>query len=82
MGLIIFKFIRIFREFSRQAIRIKAIFGAFLFSIFILFDFNLLRKKGDIVELNNWETAYEMAFMIYLDIINLLLEILDAMNNS
>ena len=82
MGLIIFEFIRIFRGFSRQAIRIKAIFGAFLFSIFLLFDFNLLRKKGDIAEFNNWETAYEIAFTIYLDIINLLLQILDAMSNS
>ena len=82
LGLIIFEFIRIFRGFSRQAIRIKAIFGAFLFSIFLLFDFNLLRKKGDIAEFNNWETAYEIAFTIYLDIINLLLQILDAMSNS
>jgi FtsH-binding integral membrane protein len=41
----------------------------------------LLRKKGDIAEFNNWETAYEMAFTIYLDVINLLLEILDAMGN-
>ena len=79
LGLIIFEFVRIFRGFSRWAIRIKAIFGAFLFSIFLLFDFNLLRKKGDIAEFNNWETAYEMAFTIYLDVINLLLEILDAM---
>jgi len=60
----------------------KAIFGAFIFSVFILFDFNLLKKKGDIAEYNNWETAYEIAFTIYLDIINLLLEILDAMGNS
>ena len=82
LGLIIFEFVRIFRGFSRQAIRIKAIFGAFLFSIFLLFDFNLLRKKGDIAEFNNWETAYEIAFTIYLDIINLLLQILDAMSNS
>jgi len=81
-GLIIFEFIRIFRGFSRQAIRMKAIFGAFIFSVFILFDFNLLKKKGDIAEYNNWETAYEIAFTIYLDIINLLLEILDAMGNS
>lgn len=81
-GLIIFEFIRIFRGFSRQAIRMKAIFGAFLFSAFLLFDFNLLRKKSDIAEYNNWEAAFEMAFTIYLDIINLLLEILDAMGNS
>jgi len=80
LGLIGFEFIRIFRGFSRWAIRIKAIFGAFVFSIFLLFDFNLLRKKSDF-GINDWDNAFNIAFQIYLDIINLLLEILDAMSN-
>ena len=80
LGLIGFEFIRIFRGFSRWAIRIKAIFGAFVFSIFLLFDFNLLRKKSDF-GVNDWDTAFNIAFQIYLDIINLILEILDAMSN-
>ena len=80
LGLIGFEFIRIFRGFSRWAIRIKAIFGAFVFSIFLLFDFNLLRKKSDF-GVNDWDNAFNIAFQIYLDIINLLLEILDAMSN-
>ena len=81
LGLIIFSFIRIFRGFSRKAIRIKAIFGAFIFSLYLLFDFNYLRKKSEL-GINDWETAFNIAFNIYLDIINLLLEILDAMSNS
>ena len=80
LGLIGFEFIRIFRGFSRWAIRIKAIFGAFVFSIFLLFDFNLLRKKSDL-GVNDWDNAFNIAFKIYLDIINLLIEILDAMSN-
>ena len=80
LGLIGFEFIRIFRGFSRWAIRIKAIFGAFVFSIFLLVDFNLLRKKSDF-GVNDWDNAFNIAFQIYLDIINLLLEILDAMSN-
>ncbi|MDC1149585.1 Bax inhibitor-1 family protein [Gammaproteobacteria bacterium] len=80
LGLIGFEFIRIFRGFSRWAIRIKAIFGAFVFSVFLLFDFNLLRKKSDF-GVNDWDNAFNIAFQIYLDIINLLLEILDAMSN-
>ena len=80
LGLIGFEFIRIFRGFSRWAIRIKAIFGAFVFSVFLLFDFNLLRKKSDL-GVNDWDNAFNIAFQIYLDIINLLLEILDAMSN-
>ena len=80
LGLIGFEFIRIFRGFSRWAIRVKAIFGAFVFSVFLLFDFNLLRKKSDL-GVNDWDNAFNIAFQIYVDIINLLLEILDAMSN-
>ena len=72
LGLIGFEFIRIFRGFSRWAIRIKAIFGAFVFSVFLLFDFNLLKKKSDF-GVNDWDNAFNIAFEIYLDIINLLL---------
>ena len=52
-----------------------------LFSLFLLYDFNYIKQREDLVS-NNWETALEMAFILYLDIINLLLEILDAMGNS
>jgi FtsH-binding integral membrane protein len=31
--------------------------------------------------LNNWDSVFELAFMIYLDIINLLPERLEAMGN-
>ena len=31
---------------------------------------------------NDWDSAFELAFTIYLDMVNLLLEILDAMSNS
>jgi FtsH-binding integral membrane protein len=30
---------------------------------------------------NNWDSAFELAFTIYLDMINLLLEILEAMDS-
>ena len=79
LGLILFEFIRVIKGFSRQAIRAKAIFGAFVFSLFLLFDFNLI-AKGEYMS-NNWDSAFELAFTIYLDIINLLLEILEAMDN-
>jgi FtsH-binding integral membrane protein len=31
--------------------------------------------------INDWDTAFTLAFSIYLDIINLLLEILDAISD-
>jgi len=79
LGLIIFEFIRAIRGLSRKAIKAKAIFGAFIFSVFLLFDFNLI-AKGEYMA-NNWDSAFELAFTIYLDIMNLLLEILDAMSD-
>ena len=79
LGLIIFEFIRAIRGLSRKAIKAKAIFGAFIFSVFLLFDFNLV-AKGEYMS-NNWDSAFELAFTIYLDIMNLLLEILEAMDN-
>ena len=79
LGLIIFEFIRAIRGLSRKAIKAKAVFGAFIFSLFLLFDFNLI-AKGEYMA-NNWDSAFELAFTIYLDIMNLLLEILDAMSD-
>ena len=62
--------------------RHAAIFGAFLFSMFLIYDFNYIKKREGIIDSNNWETALEMAFILYLAIINLLLDILEAMANS
>lgn len=80
LALIAFSLIRTFIGFSRKAIRIKAIFGAIVFSLYLLIDFNLIKRKESIS--NDWNTAFEMAFTIYIDLMNLLLEILDAMSNS
>ena len=82
LGLIIFNISRAFITMSRKSVRASAIFGAVLFSIFLLYDFNLVRKRQDMIDGNTWENAFELAFAIYLDIINLLLEILEAMGNS
>jgi FtsH-binding integral membrane protein len=69
-------------DIGRGTVRAAAIFGAFLFSMFLIYDFNYIKKREGIADSNNWETALEMAFILYLDIINLLLEILEAMGNS
>ncbi len=73
--------VRTFINISRPTTRAAAIFGAFVFSLYLLYDFNLLKKAGEIADLNNWNTAFTIAFTIYLDIINLLLEILEAMGD-
>ena len=53
-------------------------FGSLIFILFLLYDFNRLQKAAE-SGINNWQTAFEIGFAIYLDVINLLLELLDAM---
>ena len=80
--LLLFNFARFFMEFSRQTTRLAAIAGATLFSFFLIYDFNYIKTQSSLFSRNDWNTAVEMAFILYLDIINLLLEILEAMGNS
>ena len=82
LGLIIFNLARFFIEISRSAVRVSAICGSALFSMFLLYDFNYIRQQEGTFGSNNWETAIEMAFILYLDIINLILEILEAMDSA
>jgi FtsH-binding integral membrane protein len=81
-ALILFNFVRFFMEFSRKTTRWAAIAGATLFSFFLIYDFNYIKTQSSLHGRNDWNTAVEMAFILYLDIINLLLEILEAMGNS
>ena len=80
-GLILFNFARFFMEISRPKVRISAIFGAILFSALLLYDFDYLEKQSAIADKNTWANALDIAFILYLDIINLLLEILKAMDS-
>ena len=78
LGLIIFEFSRTTFKFSRNTIRAKAFFGIGLFILFLFVDFARLKELSD--SSNDWSTAFDIALTLYLDIINLLLEILEAMD--
>ena len=65
--------------FGKRKVRISAIFGAVLFSLFLLYDFDYLEKQSMSAVNNSWSNALDIAFILYLDIINLLLEILEYM---
>ena len=77
LALILFEFSRTVFEFSRNTIRLKAFFGIGLFILFLFYDFARLNELSGYS--NKWDTAFEIALSLYLDIINLLLEILEAM---
>lgn len=58
---------------SRIVSLLGAYFGAVIFTFYLLFDFNRLEKMaGD----ESWATAIEISVSLYLDIINLFLDLL------
>ena len=78
LALILFEFSRTVFNFSRNTIRLKAFFGIGLFILFLFYDFARLNELSGYS--NKWDTAFQIALSLYLDIINLLLEILEAMD--
>lgn len=77
-GLILFGLIRLLFGMNGALVRFKAILGAILFSLFLIYDFNRLKQLNDLGT-NDWATALQIAISLYLDIINLLLELMEAM---
>ena len=53
-------------EISRPKVRISAIFGAVLFSLFLLYDFDYLEKQSQLGN-NTWSNAVDIAFILYLN---------------
>ena len=80
LGLIIWELISLVRVISRGATKIKAVLGIVTFSLSLLASIsrvNVTSEKG----LNDWNTAIDLAFGIYLDIINLILYYLELMGS-
>jgi len=81
LGLLGLKLVMLFTGFANGQKRVIAFGGAILFTLFLLYDFNRLadlQAQG----YNDWSTALNVAINLYLDVINLLLEILEAMGDS
>ncbi|MBQ3102446.1 Bax inhibitor-1 family protein [bacterium] len=82
IALIVVSIFRIFVRINGVARKVCASFGIFIFCGYLLFDFNRLVRFGEIAAANTWNTALSFALNIYLDIINLFLQILDLLSNS
>ncbi len=76
--LVTWNLLSIFMNFSSASRRIMGIFGSIIFILYLLYDFNRL-EQASVSEINDWNTAFNIGFSIYLDVINLLLELLEAM---
>ena len=80
LGLILLRLVMLFTNFASGQRRLIAIGGAILFTLFLLYDFNRLAALDE-RGVNDWQTALQIAVSLYLDIINLLLELLEATSN-
>ena len=78
--LIIIRLGMLFTNFASEQRRVIAMVGVLLFSLFLLYDFNRLARL-DANGVNDWETALQIAVSLYLDVINLLMEMLAAMDS-
>ncbi len=76
--LIIWNLLNVFINFTSASKRIMGFFGSFIFILFLLFDFHRL-EQASANGTNDWNTAFHIGFSIYLDVLNLLLELLEAM---
>ena len=79
LGLILWRIIDSIMNFSVDSRRLQAVFGVILFSVFLLYDFNRLAQLDE-AQVNDWNTALEIAISLYLDVLNLLLELLASDN--
>ena len=77
-------FVEILNAFIFKSQRRRIIYsyaGVILFSLYLIYDFNYLEKaiaKGD----NSWGTAIDIAVNLYLDIINLFIDLLEILASS
>ena len=66
---------------SKKYSLIRAYFGVLLFTGYLLYDFNMLEKQMNAGD-ESWSTAVQIAVNLYLDIINLFLDILYILAES
>ena len=76
--LIIWELSALVRGISRGAQKIKAVTGIIIFSLSLLVSISMVNVSSD-KGLNDWNTAIDLAFSMYLDIINLILYYLEFM---
>jgi FtsH-binding integral membrane protein len=78
--LILFNIVRLFVAMPRMITRVVAGIGVVIFTLYLLYDFSRLEELQE-AGYNDWPTATNIAIHIYLDIINLFLELLDALSS-
>jgi len=78
--LIIWELATLVGGISRGAQKIKAVIGIITFSMSLLASISMVNVSSD-KGLNDWNTAIDLAFSMYIDIINLILYFLEFMSS-
>ena len=81
LSLVVMQFLNSFIFQSKKRRLLYAYAGVVIFSLYLIYDFNALEKaiaRGD----NSWGTAIEIAVNLYLDIINLFIDLLEILAAS
>ncbi|HMQ09680.1 MAG TPA: Bax inhibitor-1 family protein [Oligoflexia bacterium] len=79
--LIVMGLANVFYFKSERLSLIKSYIGALIFIIYLLYDFNQLEKLHALGE-TSWQAAIDVAVNIYLDMINLFLDLLEILADS
>ncbi|MDP4267946.1 MAG: Bax inhibitor-1 family protein [Bacteroidota bacterium] len=82
IAFIIVSFVRIFVRIKGFTRKLIALIGIVIFVGYLLYDFNNLRKIRKLANFNTWNVALDCSIDIYLDIINLFLQILDLLSDD
>jgi len=82
IGFLAVAFLRIFVSIKGPARKLIAMVGVLIFVGYLLYDFNKIKKLKSLPAFNAWNTALDSAIDIYLDIINLFLQLLDLLSNE
>ena len=78
--LILWELVAVFSGISRVAAKIKAVAGIVIFSMSLLASISMVNVSSD-QGLNDWNTAIDLAFSMYIDIINIILYFLELMSS-
>lgn len=78
--LIVIGILRLFVAIDGWLRRLIALAGIAVFTGYLLYDFHKLSRLNQMEAANDWEVAMSMAISIYLDILNLFLDLLDLLS--
>ena len=81
IALIVMELLNAFYFRSRRRRLIQAYFGVVIFTFYLIFDFNRLEKAKALGD-ESWSTAIDIAVNLYLDLINLFIDLLEILAAS